>query len=231
MRLSKLAATVIAFSAIVMAGNLLAQDLDLTSEEGKAGYSIGVNIGMNLVNQMPMEDLNMASLIQGVSDALNGQLQMSEEEIMNAIQAFSMAQQEKVNAAQAEAAQAGVRFLEGNGQRPEVTVTASGLQYEVLEEGEAGANSPSASDTVTVHYHGTLIDGTVFDSSVERNQPATFGLNQVISGWTEGVQLMKVGDKYRFYIPPELAYGETGAGGIIGPNATLIFDVELLEIQ
>jgi FKBP-type peptidyl-prolyl cis-trans isomerase FklB len=231
MRLSKLAATVIAFSAIVMAGNLLAQDLDLTSEEGKAGYSIGVNIGMNLVNQMPMEDLNMASLIQGVSDALNGQLQMSEEEIMNAIQAFSMAQQEKVNAAQAEAAQAGVRFLEDNGQRPEVTVTASGLQYEVLEEGEAGANSPSASDTVTVHYHGTLIDGTVFDSSVERNQPATFGLNQVISGWTEGVQLMKVGDKYRFYIPPELAYGETGAGGIIGPNATLIFDVELLEIQ
>jgi len=110
-------------------------------------------------------------------------------------------------------------------------ITASGLQYEVLEEGEAGADSPRASDTVTVHYHGTLIDGTVFDSSVERNEPATFGLNQVISGWTEGVQLMKVGDKYRFYIPPELAYGEAGAGGIIGPNATLIFDVELLEIQ
>ena len=231
MRLSKLAATAIMFSASVMAGNLLAQDLDLTSEEGKAGYSIGVNIGMNLVNQMPMEDLNMASLIQGVSDALNGQLQMSEEEIMNAIQAFSLAQQEKFDAAQAEVVQAGVRFLEDNGQRPEVMITASGLQYEVLEEGEAGADSPRASDTVTVHYHGTLIDGTVFDSSVERNQPATFGLNQVISGWTEGVQLMKVGDKYRFYIPPELAYGETGAGGIIGPNATLIFDVELLEIQ
>ena len=231
MRLSKLTATAIMLSASFMAGNLLAQDLDLTSEEGKAGYSIGVNIGMNLVNQMPMEDLNMASLIQGVSDALNGQLQMSEEEIMNAIQAFSLAQQEKFDAAQAEAAQAGVRFLEDNGQRPEVMITDSGLQYEVLEEGEAGADSPRASDTVTVHYHGTLIDGTVFDSSVERNQPATFGLNQVISGWTEGVQLMKVGDKYRFYIPPELAYGETGAGGIIGPNATLIFDVELLEIQ
>jgi len=231
MRLSKLTATAIMLSASFMAGNLLAQDLDLTSEEGKAGYSIGVNIGMNLVNQMPMEDLNMASLIQGVSDALNGQLQMSEEEIMNAIQAFSLAQQEKFDAAQAEAAQAGVRFLEDNGQRPEVMITDSGLQYEVLEEGEAGADSPRASDTVTVHYHGTLIDGTVFDSSVERNQPATFGLNQVISGWTEGVQLMKVGDKYRFYIPPELAYGEAGAGGIIGPNATLIFDVELLEIQ
>jgi len=231
MRLSKLTATAIMLSASFMAGNLLAQDLDLTSEEGKAGYSIGVNIGMNLVNQMPMEDLNMASLIQGVSDALNGQLQMSEEEIMNAIQAFSLAQQEKVDAAQAEAAQAGVRFLEDNGQRPEVMITDSGLQYEVLEEGEAGADSPRASDTVTVHYHGTLIDGTVFDSSVERNEPATFGLNQVISGWTEGVQLMKVGDKYRFYIPPELAYGEAGAGGIIGPNATLIFDVELLEIQ
>ena len=231
MRLSKLTATAIMLSASFMAGNLLAQDLDRTSEEGKAGYSIGVNIGMNLVNQMPMEDLNMASLIQGVSDALNGQLQMSEEEIMNAIQAFSLAQQEKFDAAQAEAAQAGVRFLEDNGQRPEVMITDSGLQYEVLEEGEAGADSPRASDTVTVHYHGTLIDGTVFDSSVERNEPATFGLNQVISGWTEGVQLMKVGDKYRFYIPPELAYGEAGAGGIIGPNATLIFDVELLEIQ
>jgi len=231
MRLSKLTATAIMLSASFMAGNLLAQDLDLASEEGKAGYSIGVNIGMNLVNQMPMEDLNMASLIQGVSDALNGQLQMSEEEIMNAIQAFSLAQQEKFDAAQAEAAQAGVRFLEDNGQRPEVMITDSGLQYEVLEEGEAGADSPRASDTVTVHYHGTLIDGTVFDSSVERNEPATFGLNQVISGWTEGVQLMKVGDKYRFYIPPELAYGEAGAGGIIGPNATLIFDVELLEIQ
>ena len=90
---------------------------------------------------------------------------------------------------------------------------------------------PAASDTVTVHYHGTLVDGTVFDSSVERGDPTSFPLNGVIPGWTEGVQLMKVGDKFRFFIPPQLAYGESGAGGVIGPNATLIFDVELLEIQ
>jgi len=231
MRLSKLAFRGMTLSTLFLTGTVLAQNLDLESEEGKAGYSIGVNIGMNLATQMPMDDLNTASLIQGVSDALNGQLQMSEEEIMNAIQAFSLAQQAKLEAAQAEAVRASENFLVDNGQRPEVTVTSSGLQYEVLEEGEAGASSPSASDTVTVHYHGTLIDGTVFDSSVERNQPATFGLNQVIAGWTEGVQLMKVGDKYRFYIPSELAYGEAGAGGMIGPNATLIFDVELLDVQ
>lgn len=231
MRLSKLAFRGMTLSTLFLAGTVLAQDVDLQSDEGKAGYSIGVNIGMNLANQMPMDDLNTASLIQGVSDALNGQLQMSEEEIMNAIQAFSLAQQAKLEAAQAEAVAASANFLVDNGQRPEVTVTSSGLQYEVLEEGEAGASSPRASDTVTVHYHGTLIDGTVFDSSVERDQPATFGLNQVIAGWTEGVQLMKVGDKYRFYIPSDLAYGEAGAGGIIGPNTTLIFDVELLGIE
>ena len=217
-------------AAAVLLGNVaLAQDL--ASEEGKAGYSIGVNIGMNLVNQMPMDDLDADSLVAGVRDALSGQLQMSEEEIMASIQAFSVAQQEKMSAQVEESAQAGVEFLVSNGQRAEVTTTASGLQYEVLEQGAAGGAMPAATDTVTVHYHGTLIDGTVFDSSVERGQPASFPLNGVIAGWTEGVQLMKAGDKYRFFIPPELAYGANGAGALIGPNATLIFDVELLEVQ
>jgi FKBP-type peptidyl-prolyl cis-trans isomerase len=209
----------------------MAQDVGLDSDAGKAGYSIGVNIGMNLVNQMPMDDINAASLIQGISDAIRGELQMSEEEIMTALQAFSIAQQEKMAAQDAAVAQEGRDFLTQNGQRPEVTTTASGLQYEVLEQGAAGGAMPSSSDTVTVHYHGTLVDGTVFDSSVDSGQPATFPLNGVIPGWTEGVQLMKVGDKYRFYIPSELAYGANGVGNVIGPNATLIFDVELIDIE
>jgi len=216
-------------TAIFLTSFVMAQDLE--SDEGKAGYSIGVNIGMNLVSQMPMDDLDADALVAGVRDALNGELKMSEEEIMAAIQAFSTAQQERMNAQLEAAVQAGRDFLVNNGQRAEVTTTASGLQYEVLSQGAAGAAMPDASDTVTVHYHGTLIDGTVFDSSIERGDPASFPLNGVIAGWTEGVQLMKVGDKFRFFIPPELAYGANGAGQLIGPNTTLVFDVELLEVQ
>lgn len=125
--------------------------------------------------------------------------------------------------------QKGKEFLAENAKRPEVTTTESGLQYEVLTQGQG--EKPTADQTVTVHYEGKLIDGTVFDSSVARGEPATFGLRQVIPGWTEGVQLMPRGSKYRFYIPSDLAYGERGAGRDIGPNETLIFDVELLDIQ
>jgi FKBP-type peptidyl-prolyl cis-trans isomerase len=231
MKLLSMAGRYFAMAAIFLATPLMAQEVDLESDAGKAGYSMGVNIGMNIAGQMPMDELNVASLLRGISDGINGELQMSEEEVMAALQAFSLAQQDKMNAEVAAAQEAGVNFLVDNGQRAEVTTTASGLQYEILEEGEAGARMPAASDTVTVHYHGTLVDGTVFDSSVERGDPTSFPLNGVIPGWTEGVQLMKVGDKFRFFIPPQLAYGETGAGGVIGPNATLIFDVELLEIQ
>jgi FKBP-type peptidyl-prolyl cis-trans isomerase FklB len=123
----------------------------------------------------------------------------------------------------------GEEFLEQNKTREGVVTTASGLQYEVLKEGDGP--KPKATSTVKCHYHGTLINGTVFDSSVQRGQPASFPLNMVIKGWTEGVQLMSVGSKYRFFLHPTLAYGERGAGGSIGPNATLIFDVELLGIQ
>lgn len=231
MKFSTLAIRCSACMAIFLGSSIMAQELDLESDAGKAGYSIGVNIGMNLSSQLPLGDLNIASLVQGVSDALAGQLQMSEEEIMAAIQTFSETQQELANAQIAAAEAAGRNFLVDNGQRPEVTTTSSGLQYEVISEGAAGAAMPSETDEVTVHCHGTLIDGTVFDSSVNRGTPATFPLNGVIPGWTEGVQLMKVGDKFRFFIPPALAYGETGAGGVIGPNATLVFEVELLEIQ
>jgi FKBP-type peptidyl-prolyl cis-trans isomerase len=119
--------------------------------------------------------------------------------------------------------------LENNKKRKEVTTTSSGLQYEVMKRGN-GTVSPKETDKVEVHYHGTLISGEVFDSSVERGQPAQFGLNQVIKGWTEGLQYMKEGDKFKFFIPAELAYGERGAGGKIKPGSTLIFEVELLKI-
>ena len=124
---------------------------------------------------------------------------------------------------------AGQNFLEENGKRPGVVVLASGLQYEIITEGTGP--KPTAKDKVTCHYHGTLIDGTVFDSSVRRGQPATFPLNMVIKGWTEGLQLMTVGSKWRFFIPPQLAYGDRQVSAQIGPNSTLIFDVELLGIS
>jgi FKBP-type peptidyl-prolyl cis-trans isomerase FklB len=125
--------------------------------------------------------------------------------------------------------QAGQKFLDENGKRPGVVVLASGLQYEIITEGTGP--KPTATDKVTCHYHGTLIDGTVFDSSVRRGQPATFPLNMVIKGWTEGLQLMTVGSKWRFFIPPQLAYGDRQVSAQIGPNSTLIFDVELLGIS
>ncbi|MFI3189725.1 peptidylprolyl isomerase [Crenothrix sp. D3] len=124
---------------------------------------------------------------------------------------------------------AGVAFLAENAKKANIVTTASGLQYEVLTKG-TGTVSPAATDTVTVHYKGTTLDGTEFDSSYSRGAPASFPLNRVIAGWTEGVQLMKVGDKFRFYIPADLAYGSEGAGRLIGPNATLIFEVELIKI-
>lgn len=124
----------------------------------------------------------------------------------------------------------GVAFLQANAKKNNIVTTASGLQYEVLVKGK-GDKSPVATDLVTVHYQGTTTDGNEFDSSYSRGEPATFPLNRVIAGWTEGVQLMKEGDKFRFYIPSDLAYGERGAGGAIGPNEALIFDVELIKIQ
>jgi len=158
---------------------------------------------------------------------------MTYDEAKAVIQSFFTQLQEKNEAEAAQMGEvnriAGEDFLKKNAERAEVKITSTGLQYEIIEEGDG--DSPKASDKVTVHYEGRLIDGTVFDSSIERGEPATFPVGQVIPGWVEALQLMKVGAKWRLFIPSRLAYGPQGAGGVIGPNATLIFDVELLAIN
>jgi FKBP-type peptidyl-prolyl cis-trans isomerase FklB len=218
--------------SLLVSMSALAQG-ELTTPEQKAGYAIGVNIGSNLVGNGMAGDLDIAAIVAGLQESFaGGELKMTQADMEAAIQAFSTLQQEKMNAQLAAQAQAGVDFLAQNGTKSGVMTTASGLQYSVVTEAaDANAPMPKATDTVSVHYTGTLIDGTVFDSSVERNEPATFPLNGVIPGWTEGLQLMKVGSKYRFFIPSALAYGEQGAPPVIPPNSTLIFDVELLSIE
>lgn len=211
--------------------------VSLDSEAQKQAYSIGANMGEYLNRQLQEQErlgikLNQKLIVQGISDAMEGNSQLDGATIQSTLQSLQNTVQAKKQASDqaqgGENAAAGKAYLEQNAQRSEVTQTESGLQYEVLTAGEGA--KPKATDTVTVHYHGTLIDGTVFDSSVDRGTPASFPLNRVISGWTEGVQLMPVGSKYRFHIPPELAYGGRSTGKI-GPNSTLIFDVELLGIE
>ncbi|MEC7283749.1 MAG: FKBP-type peptidyl-prolyl cis-trans isomerase, partial [Pseudomonadota bacterium] len=171
------------------------------------------------------------ALQQGFKDGLNDTLKFTPEQIQQIAQqgeeVLRAKQQEMAEQAAEKNIEAGLAYLEENGKKEGVVTTESGLQYEVLEEGEGA--SPEATDMVKVHYRGTLLDGTEFDSSYKRGEPAEFPLNRVISGWTEGVQLMKEGAKYRFHIPSELAYGARSTGAIT-PNSTLIFDVELLEV-
>lgn len=204
---------------------------ELATQQQKASYAIGVNIGSGISSQGLAEEVDLAAIALGMQDAVAGNLKLTPEELQAVMEEFGAAMQAKQQAAMQVQAQAGKDFLAKNASEPGVKTTASGLQYLVLTEGkDDDAPKPSATDTVSVHYHGTLIDGTVFDSSVERGEPISFPLDGVIPGWTEGVQLMNVGDKYRFFIPSELAYGENGAGQI-APNSTLIFDVELLGID
>jgi FKBP-type peptidyl-prolyl cis-trans isomerase FkpA len=205
---------------------------ELSTVKEKASYALGQQMVGNLV-QIASE-IDQESFIQGIRDALDNKtplldrqagaeaLEEYESVLQNAMVAHQNAESEKN-------LKAAKDFLEKNKTKPEVTVTESGLQYEVLREG-AGAR-PKASDVVRVHYRGTLLNGTEFDSSYSRGEPVSFPLNQVIPGWTEGVQLMNAGAKYKFYIPPELGYGPRGAGDSIGPNEALIFEVELLAIE
>ncbi len=199
----------------------------------KLSYALGLGIGQQLKQMGLKDDLKVEDFAQSITDVLNdNELKVSNAEAQTLVNAYFQQMEEKMNAANAEKGKAareeGRVFLENNGKRAEVVTTKSGLQYEVLKEGNG--KHPKATDQVRCHYEGTLLDGTVFDSSYKRNEPAVFGLNQVIAGWTEGVQLMGEGAKYRFYIPYLLAYGERGAGASIPPYSTLIFDVELLEV-
>lgn len=202
-------------------------------ELDRLSYALGLSMGNNF-RSSGIETINVQDFADGVAAVFYGDKpKMSYDDAKAEIQKFFtalQAKQEEAAKAMAEVnAKAGKEFLETNGKRAEVKTTPSGLQYEVITEG-TGAQ-PKAGDTVKVHYTGKLIDGTVFDSSVERGEPATFGVTQVIPGWVEALQLMKAGSKWRLFIPSQLAYGPNGAGGVIGPNQTLIFDVELLEVN
>ena len=199
----------------------------------KLSYALGIGIGSQLAG-MGAKELNIDVFAQAIKDVISGsQLKVDNVEAQTLVQNFFQEQEAKQQAAAAEAGKAakaeGEAFLAENGKKEGIVTLPSGLQYQVLKEGDG--KKPSATDQVVCHYEGTLIDGTVFDSSYQRNQPATFGLNQVIPGWTEGVQLMQEGAKYRFFIPYKLAYGERGAGAQIPPFATLVFDVELIEVK
>ncbi len=197
----------------------------LAQAQPDVSYSLGMIIGSNLKGSNLKIDFD--SFVQGIKDVLGGKpTKYTDEQAQSAVQAALQAAAAKKGA---ENLAAGKTFLDANGKKAGVTTTASGLQYEVLVAGTGP--KPKATDTVKVNYEGRLLDGTVFDSSYARNAPATFPLSGVIRGWTEGVQLMPVGSKYRLYVPSELAYGQKGAGSTIAPNAVLIFEIELLSIE
>ena len=192
----------------------------------KISYAIGLSMGQNLMGS-GVTSLDYADLAAGIKDVLEkNQPQISYQEAQQVLGKFFSELEQKIAG---EAKAAGEAFLAENAKRDGVKVTVSGLQYEVLEA--TIGQKPKATDKVRVHYEGTLIDGTVFDSSYKRGESITFGLNQVIAGWTEGLQLMSIGSKYKLYLPYQLAYGERGAGANIPPYAALIFTVELLGIE
>lgn len=198
----------------------------------KLSYALGMSMGQNFMHS-GIKEINVSDFAAGVAAIYEGtQPEMSFTEAKRTVEEFFTKLQEEMDKEAEKAAgenkQIGEAFLAENAKREGIKVTATGLQYEVLESGNGA--QPTANDKVEVHYTGKLIDGTVFDSSVERGVPAMFGVTQVIPGWVEALQLMKEGDKWRLYIPSDLAYGPNGAGGVIGPNATLIFDVELLRV-
>ena len=198
----------------------------------KLSYALGLGIGQQL-SQMGADDISAEDFAAAIKDVLGGkELKVSHREAQTIVQEYFAKQEQKIQAQRAEAGkahkEAGEKYLAENAKKDGVITLPSGLQYQVLKEGNG--RKPSAKDTVMCHYEGFLIDGTVFDSSIQRGEPATFPLQQVIAGWTEGLQLMQEGAKYRFFIPYRLGYGEGGAGSSIPPFAALIFDVELIQV-
>lgn len=200
--------------------------MELKNEIDSVSYGVGVNIARNLMGQ-GMDDLNVEKIADAMNDVFGeAELKMSEQECMSFVNTYMQEMQQKK--AQA-AIDEGKDFLEENGKRKGVVTLDSGLQYEIMKEGTGP--KPGPTDKVKTHYHGTLLNGEVFDSSVERGEPISFPVNGVIKGWTEALQLMPVGSKWKLFIPYNLAYGERGAGAKIGPYSTLIFEVELLGIE
>ena len=216
-----------------MIGTAHAAPITLKSpEKDRLGYSYGYLIGKSYAETL--KDLNIESISQGLQDAMQGKTaSLTDEEMINLLGQYKKRLEAKQLIEFQELAQKneqiGKTFLTENAKKTGIVTTQSGLQYQVLQAGKG--KSPKASSTVKVNYEGRLLDDTVFDSSIARNHPVEFKLNQVIAGWTEGVQTMKVGGKSRFFIPANLAYGDVGSGDAIGPNSTLIFDIELLEVK
>jgi len=217
--------TLIAAALMVSFANpAFTADASLDNDQDKFSYALGMLIGENLKSY---GELNKELLIEAMNAHHNGEeTKLTMEEAGQSLQVY---QQQAAAEVAAKSKEAGEAYLAENAKREEVTVTESGLQWEVLVEAEG--DKPTADDTVSVHYVGTLIDGSEFDSSISRGQPTSFPVKGVIPGWTEGLQLMTVGSKYRFVIPSDLAYGQRGAGQSIGPGETLVFEVELLEIK
>jgi FKBP-type peptidyl-prolyl cis-trans isomerase FklB len=211
-------------AAITMTASVFSQN-PTTQKMDSVSYSLGVLFAQNFKNGEKV-DIDATAMSKGFSDAVNGKEAISAEKANQIFSAFMQAASQKKYAGNIEA---GKKFLAENGKRPGVLTTASGLQYEIMKAG-TGAK-PLATDKVTVHYHGTLLNGKVFDSSVQRGQTIEFPVNGVISGWTEALQLMPVGSKWKLFIPSNLAYGERGAGGDIGSHETLVFEVELFKVN
>jgi FKBP-type peptidyl-prolyl cis-trans isomerase FklB len=201
---------------------------EFTSIDEQASYGIGRQVGEQLARQ-PFDGMSTRAVIAGIADVLDGNpSQVSDADIKAAIDELNKRIMQQQSEDAGRLAAQGEQFLEDNAKREEVDITETGLQYEVLASGDG--ESPTESSTVRVHYHGTLVDGTVFDSSVDRGEPIEFPVNGVIAGWTEALLMMKPGDKWKLFIPHNLAYGANGAGGVIGPYQALVFEVELLAV-
>ncbi len=237
--LTLVCATLVAAAQLPAQNDSAKESVATQAPMDKVSYFIGSQIGTNIANNFKQQgvEVELDSFLQAMRDKFEGKpSKYTQEELEAAMKAFEtvmqakQAEMEKAQMAKAgETKAAGAKFLTENGKREGVVTTASGLQYEVLKKSDGA--KPAATDRVNVHYHGTLLSGKVFDSSVERGQPITFGVQEVIKGWTEALQLMTVGSKYKLFIPSELAYGDNGAGADIGPGETLVFEVELLGIE
>jgi FKBP-type peptidyl-prolyl cis-trans isomerase FklB len=225
--------TINAAMSLVLTTTIVQAQVVLDSDDKKFSYAVGTKIGEQLSEQfVGQPDIDIDALLEALSLTVKDlEVQMSDEEVIAIIQQKQQQQLEAAAVVSREQLEAGKAFLDQNMTKEGVVVTESGLQYEIIQSGDPAGDMPTATDTVVVHYQGTLIDGTVFDSSIARGEPATFPVRGVISGWTEVLQLMRPGDKWAIVLAPELAYGERGSGQTIGPNEILMFDVELIEIK